>query len=96
MAKEINLALEVNIKIHFYALCDRYLPKAYHPGYQHKNLDKRVDFLHTNTRGKTYLLKINKTSSGQKEDKNGDFFNFIPHTNPSGISGLDVSIITTT
>lgn len=39
IAKEINLALEVNIKIHFYALCDRFLLNMYHPVYQYKNLD---------------------------------------------------------
>ena len=52
---------EVNIKINFCALPDRYLPNVYHPG-DNKNIDKCVNFLHTNTRGEAYLPKINNSS----------------------------------
>lgn len=96
ITKELNLAFEKYIKIHFYSKCDRYLPNVYHLRYFLKNLGKHVNFLHINARVDHTYTNINSNflwAKGKK--KNTDFINFITCIHPRGILGFDVLTIIT-
>lgn len=60
-----------------------------------ENIDKHDNFLRTKISVEHTFLRYTNFLWSKMEKKNGDFFNFITHTDARGISGVDVLIIIT-